>query len=494
MKNLLIVKSNLLPYILLLLVITVSYSNTLNNEFLWDDEFLIQKNKFINNTKYISKIITTNTTAGFGGKDNFYRPTQILFYLAINKVFGKSKIVYHLGNILLHIMNSFLLFLLIVSLVKCQEIALISCLLWAVHPIHTEAITYMSATADPMGTFFILLSLVFFTKKKLVISLVCFILALMSKEATVVLPGLIFIVHFMNLDKDKRLNVKEYKFLIWYAFITIIYLCLRKTILNFDETFSVYKVSNIYTENISYRIFTYLASFTEYMKILMMPIQLHMERDFSVYTSFLSFSVASGALLVLILLIASLYLYKKNIDVFLFSLLWFFISFIPMMGILIPVNSFILEHWLYLPSMTFFLVIALILMKLDRAWMRYSLLVMILLPSSFLTYQRNKDWKDPITFYSNILKYSKGSARVHNNLAMAFSDNDEWPKAITHYQKAITLQDTYPQTHYNLARLYLRRDKIQLALEHLKRSLEIDESFKHASDLIIKIQEYRNKK
>ena len=90
---------------------------------------------------------------------------------------------------------------------------------------------------------------------------------------------------------------------------------------------------------------------------------------------------------------------------------------------------------------------------------------------------RNRDWRNPIIFYNNILKYASGTARVHNNLAMAYVDENDLIKAEKHYLKAIEISDIYAQTHYNLAMLYLKTNREKKAVEQLLKSIEINKNF-----------------
>lgn len=482
--------------LLIFFISFIPYLNGINNAFLWDDEFLIEKNSFITSFQYIPDILSKSSTAGFGGQDNFYRPTQTLYYLIIHSIAGKSEVAFHLGNMLLHSLNALLLFFLILKIFNNLRLAFLTSLLWSLHPTHTEAVTYMSGTADPLSFLFLMLSLLSFPLEKkpkywiyFASSLALFSLALISKESVIIAPGLFFAMIFY---KNKHLwNWKSYLPVLPSLSLSIIYLILRETILNFDGTYEFYKVSNIYTENIHYRAFTFFAAFTEYLKILFFPYHLHMERAFPVFIHFFTPKVLLGFSLILLSPIVILFLKsKKQLG---FAWLWFFIAFVPMMGIFIPVNSFILEHWLYLPSVGFFLCIASFLLWLNDKVPGKSIpafTTALLLLFSFLTYTRNKDWKDPIQFYSNILQYNEGTARIHNNIAMAYSDQNLFQKAIEHYNIAISMSDTYPQTHYNLARVYIQTQQISLARKHLMRSLEINPQFTHSQKLLQDIQRY----
>lgn len=497
------IKRNILVFVLIFLAVSLSYFNNLDNDFLWDDEFLIQKNSYLKSFSHLPKMLVSSSTAGFGGKDNFYRPTQNIFYLFIYQGFGLNKQAFHAGNIALHFFNACLIFLLTISLFNNRRMGIITSLLWALHPTHVEAITYISGTADPMGTLFVLSSLLALTawqqRRKLILytlSVLFFILALLSKEAMIVTPALTLIILAL-LNKEGFKNLKTYWPSIPFWFIAAGYMVLRKSWLNFDNTYNFYKSTNLYTENIQYRIYTYLATLPEYLKILFYPIDLHMERHFPVHTEWSSTSVLLGLAILVGSLILPLYLflkYKSSLP--LFSWLWYFIAFAPMMGILIPVNSFILEHWLYLPSIAVFWVVAAIIEKTKGLsdFLPWGMTLVTATFLMFLTYQRNQDWQTPIRFYNNILKYSRGSARVHNNLAMAYSADKNWTEAIHHYQIAIETADTYPQTHYNLARAYIQLQKYDQALVELNRSLQIDPNFRFSEDLKKKLTLFLQKK
>jgi tetratricopeptide (TPR) repeat protein len=105
------------------------------------------------------------------------------------------------------------------------------------------------------------------------------------------------------------------------------------------------------------------------------------------------------------------------------------------------------------------------------------------------TIAQNRVWQDPVTFYRNILKYeARGTARVHNNLAMALSSTERG-EAIEHYRKAIALEDRYPQVHHNLGLLLLEEGQTDAAIAELKRGLEINPSFFYSYGALSQIYE-----
>jgi tetratricopeptide (TPR) repeat protein len=177
---------------------------------------------------------------------------------------------------------------------------------------------------------------------------------------------------------------------------------------------------------------------------------------------------------------------RKFNSAMLFSASWFFISIFPNSN-MIPINALIYEHWLYLPSLGFFITIAWLIEELLRMGknIKYiGILIAIIIALFYIwrTNERNKEWRDRISFYESTIKYTPDSARLHNNLAMAYSDKGRTEDAIIEYKKAISLGDYYPQTHFNLSNIYSAKGDYENAVKELKRSIEIDNNFLYAHE------------
>lgn len=104
-----------------------------------------------------------------------------------------------------------------------------------------------------------------------------------------------------------------------------------------------------------------------------------------------------------------------------------------------------------------------------------------------LTINRNKDWRDPITFYNQTLKYAPNSYRVINNLGMAYADNNDHQQAEKMYQRAINLDPSNPVAYHNLANTYRAIGKIDLAIENYKKAIERDPKFFFSYNALVNI-------
>jgi len=290
------------------------------------------------------------------------------------------------------------------------------------------------------------------------------------------------------LMKRKRWSIRSY-LTTWPLWImAVVYLILRKTVLNFNHTFTFYKTSNVYTEHILYRIYTFLATIPSYLSLLFWPTDLHLDRQFSVYADPITPPVLLGVTWLLLGIFMIAWERKSDRPIWSFAFLWFLTAHVCHMGILLPVNSFFLEHWMYLPSIGFFIAGAQTLV--DRFKQpKWALIPATALgiPLAMNTLRQNEIWSTPVTLYTHILKLNPQVARIHNNLAMAYTDLHQDRQAIEHYSKAIEISDIYPQTHHNLALALLRQGQVVEAVQHLKRALELDPDFYHSSSVLAQI-------
>lgn len=482
----------------ILILTCLAYSNVFSNQFLLDDEFLLQKNQLLNSWSTFFDIFRLSSTGGAGGIDSFYRPLQTVMYLIFAQAFGFNTESFHSLNLLLHLVNIALIAALGLKLGFQRITVFCAAAIWAAHPLHTEAVTYMSATADPLHTLFCLLGLLIaapdFSFRKILLVIPIYILGLLSKEAAIVFPALLVACYFFKNPQPYKLRTYVRTWPLWL--VAIGYLALRQTVLNFDRTFQFYKQSNLYTENILYRIFTFFATIPHYIRLFFWPKDLHLERSFSVYTS-LEGPVVLGLIFCLLCLLAIFWERKKPQKLFTFATLWLLASHITQSGVLVPVNAFFLEHWMYMVCI-FPLMIGVEFLfqkiKTPRLHMGISsLLALAALGLACRTYEQNKTWADPITFYNHILATEpRPPPRVYNNLGMAYSSRGDLVQAQASYEKAIQSSDEYPQTRHNLALLLLQTGKIDEALQHFERAIQLNPDFYHSYSYMAEI--YKIKK
>ena len=190
----------------LAVAILLAYANIWHDAFVFDDLVLISRDRFLTSWRYAGVIFSTHLGDGFSGvyyHSPFYRPLQMLLYLIVYQVAGPSTVTFHALNLALHTANAGLLYMLGARLGFRKDATLCAALLWALHPVHTEAVTYISGTADPICALFQLTGIIILARgydcKSVLASSACLILALLSKESAVAFPllamGLLFYQH-----------------------------------------------------------------------------------------------------------------------------------------------------------------------------------------------------------------------------------------------------------------------------------------------------------
>lgn len=475
--------------LLIILAAALSYLNSLHNEFIWDDEDFILKNSTVKDWHKWPHVFTENMIHGARKGSNFYRPLQSITH-GVDYILWKNRVAgHHAVNIIFHILASVAAYLMLKK-VFSKNLSFFAALFFAIHPVQTEAVTYISGRSDPMAAFFIILAILLF-EKNLILSCVSFVFAILSKESALAAPFLL-ISYLLFKNGSIKPHIKR---LLPLIFIMIIYGVLRLTVLDFSKTIGENLPQPFFYIPFYIRFCTFLKTLPVYFGILLWPFGLHMERQMSLAGSLLEPRVFSGFFILLFVFFTA-YKLKKISAAMLFSACWFFIAIFPNSN-LVPINALIYEHWLYLPSLGFFITIAWVF---DESLKRGKIIrcAAILIAAAMVlfyiwrTSDRNKEWRDHISFYESTIKYVPDSVRLHNNLAMAYTDKGRIEDAVREYKKAISLGDYYPQPHFNLSNIYLKRGDYENAVKELEKSIEIDKNFLYSHESLAVI--YLNQK
>ena len=485
----------------------VLYANTLNNQMFWDDNDFILNNQYVHNWKNIPQYFSENLIAGVGLVSDYWRPVLLMVFSVEYHLWGEHVFGYHLVNMLFHIANAILLFFLLQGLFQKPKLSLLTTLFFLIHPLQTEAVTYVNSLGDSLSVFFILLGLnnYLFSRQSNSTnsywwSLVCFPLALMSKETAIVFPMLIALVEFFhNNTLSFKVRLKNAWRFVWpFLAIAVFYVLLRATILNFKNTFNLYNEANVFTSSVLNRIFTFFKILTTYVGLLFYPHNLHMERSMPMATSLFTTGVWQGALLFVAILSAVVAFWNKH-PIISFGLLWFLIGLSPTSNIAVPINGLLYEHWLYLPMIGFWMAIFWFIFHpvMDMAknlairrlvWVLACLIIAILgLFFSYQTMARNVEWRDPIIFYNQTLQYAPDSYRVINNLGMAYADSGDNEKAKEMYLRAIALDDSVAVAYHNLGNTYRELEQEYLAIENFKTAIKKDPGFVYSYNALIQL-------
>ncbi len=332
------------------------YFSSFQNGFIWDDQMVITPNLYIRDWVHIKEIFSTDIHHFGLDKSNFYRPLQAVSYMLDYSVWQLNPMGYHVSSVLIHILNSFLIYLIVFGSIGVIDrkvadhsrlIALGCSLTWLVHPIHTQVVTYAAGRADELVALFILLSIYTFMVCKTVYpSLVFFIFALCSKEYGVITPAFIFLFNYFGLSKNISSSLRKF---LPYGIVLFIYVLLRLTWLNFPTDFSADGIPGFYQ-----RILTSTMAIVNLVYLLFVPFDLSMDRNIEWQKTIFSLS-SFVPMVALIITTVLAFMLRKQFPVILFGVIWFCIGYAPVSNF-IPLNANISEHWMYVPSIGIWLI------------------------------------------------------------------------------------------------------------------------------------------
>ena len=461
------------PYLLVLLLMStvcaLAYFNSLHNPFIWDDEGLVVKNTLIRNWQNLPQAFTNDLYFGANSGSNFYRPLQTISYIIDYHFWGLNPFGYHLTNIILQIGVSFLVFLLVANLFTSLAIAIGAGVLFAVSPIHTEAVTYISGRAEMLMGFFIILALLLFMRSQkkagrysglfYILSLLSFVLSLLTKEVAIVFP---FIIsgYIFYIQRD-RLKEKYYFFKRSGPFfaLALIYILVRVSSFNF-VTFQLPALVQVPW---FIRLSVLPKVSLTYLKLLINPTGLHMSWELArpkSYPGILLAVFSLGAIIAACFLCLRQPVRNKSAA---FMLFWSLVFFIPQSGIF-PINAFIAEHFIYLSSISFFILIAYVLDKFLRKELFIFCIGAICAVYILVTGLRNLEWSNGLVFYQGIIKHSPTSFQAHNNLGLEYERRGFYQEAQREYLLALEIKGDLLEARSNLASAYYRQKRYADAL------------------------------
>ena len=466
---------NFFIFLFLFTVCFFVYFNALNNDFVLDDKFLIVKNFYIKDLSHVDRIFKTDIFHFHPKEVNsfskYYRPLQSLSYAFDYSLWKLNPAGYRLTNILVHSLNSFLLFLLIYFIFKDKILALLSATFFCLNPIQVCLVTFIAGRSNLLETLFMFLSLVTFihysiNSKKLdyIFSLLFFVFALFSREGALLLPLFILICAvLLHIDKKKIISL-----LMPFFFISVLYLIFRNKFMPLDK----FDITNLLS---FYRISAFTWHIQEYLGQLILPVGFQvLIFGKSIFFKSLIFILSSS---ILIYLLIKALIFKDRIAIF--ALAFYFIGLSPIFRLIDILEYFgpiLTEHYVYIAAIGFFVYIAHLLIKLysrSKNIAKISFIILITIYSS-LTIINNTNYKDELTFYNHILDVDKNNTLVRVNLGNIFYEKKMFDKAIEQANLVLAVEPNAWDAYLLLGNIFKSKVALNKAEQFYKKVLVLN--------------------
>lgn len=482
---------NKLFFLIILAVIAFGvFANTLNGEFIYDDKRQIAQNPLIQNASLFGKAVSSDVWAFKGdgtiAGSNYYRPTFVLWLIFNFQLFGLSAFGWHFTNILLHIGVCLLSFLLLRRWNLDEKPAFAISLIFAVHPVHTESVAWISGSPDLLFGFFLLASLWFaenisrfvlnIADKKskfgnysdLLFALVFYAFALGSKEVAILCFPLFYLIFAKSTDKKTAI-----KLIIPFFILAVLYFAARWFALG---TFALPTEDGT---SFGATILTIPAMFVFYLKQTIFPVWLganHPLRsisEISLLGFVLPLVISLSAICLFWLLAARSFVQKIGLTIFILTLL-------PAMNATaFSFEQIVHERYLYLPLLGFLMMIfpylAELFEKIFKEKAQFTVLIFALVlavPLAAKTIIYNRVWTSELALWSHAVTIDEKSAFNWSQLGAILSEEGKVEEAIIAYTNSIDVRPT-SLAFMGIARNFTVRKQYDEAVWNLKTVVEM---------------------
>ena len=454
-----------LPLALILVVTFVTYWTSTANDFVaFDDDKSIWYNQNLRNPSF--KGIFGQQLVGM------YVPITSLIYTMIFQGFGENAGVYHWASLFVHLINVVLVYKLFQKLQSKSWIAFFVALFFAIHPMLTEAISWVSALSTLMFSCFYLLSLHLFLsyldgngKRFYWFALLAFLFAGLSKSAAATLPLMLVA---MDWWRNKKLNLVTIldKWPFWLLSLGLIVLTF------FTRTAEGHDLGAGNNFNLIDRVF--MISHT----LFFYPVKLLIPLNFSILYPFvkdsgawrLDFYMALPALALLA------WWLLKNRDTYRSHLMGVAMYMLPL-SLMLPIISVGTaemrnDRYVYLPSLGVFFILMLLAEKIKPALLRFGLLGGIALIFIFQANKQSAVWKDGTALFKNCVDNTPQAALCQCNLGYSELLSLKFEESVEHYSNALDLDPTYVEAYNGRGQAYLNLNKFPEALADFTKAVE----------------------
>jgi Tfp pilus assembly protein PilF len=499
----------------LTLLISLIYSNSLDCSWHFDDASNITANPNIHLNDFSWESVKKTFYSELLNSEKLYRPISC-FTFALNYYIGGLEVLgYHLVNCGIHILAAIFLFLFTYQALQLPKLearygaksyflALLATALWAIHPIQTQAVTYIVQRMASLAGMFYIMSMYFYVKarvadggwRRLLLFILCLItfgMALGAKENAVLLPLSLFSLEVLLIQEKPGLWLRKRAWKIFGVlaiFFTLGIALLYAGTVNLSSFLSGYDHRPF---SLSQRLLTEARVIVFYMSLLLYPIsnRFSIAHSFQVSTSLFSPLSTLISILFILALLVMLFLLAKKHPLISFSILFFFLNHLIESTIL-PLEI-VFEHRNYIPSMFFFLPWAIGLCRLldiyssnrRMAQVFTTFTVIVLVALGHATYLRNFIWKSDWTLWADAAQKAPDQYRVHHNLGVFYRERGYWKEAMHEFQGALACKEFHVKgetlpTHFQLAKLFEDLGDYEKARFHYENVLRINPAYPQA--------------
>jgi len=443
------------PYIWLLVLIFTVYGQTLGFGFTnYDDDQLILNNQaFIKDLSHAGQAFRQDVLSNPKGLF-YYRPLLTISFMVDAQMGGTGPFVYHLTNLLIHLLGCWLLFAVFLKLTGQRDSSFAAALLFTVHPVLSQAVAWIPGRNDSLLAVYLLGALAAFIKhweggKRFwfIVTQLLFLAALFTKETAMIFP-LICLAYVYLLSKPGLRTRQALIFsVIGWVLGYLLWYSLREHAITLSNAWRGFK----------------LFTAAEAAKgLLSYTGKLGLPFNLSVLPDIRNLSWYNGTAVTILSTVSMIWLGLKNKRLAAFGLIWAVLFIVPVLTV-VPGPKTFLEHRMYLPLMGILVILMALDLKKIPGLISRGLLILILVLFSACSIAHSRSFKNDMAFWRNAAVTSPDSDIARNGLGKAYYQRGQLAAAGQQFFLALEKEPENPVYLYNAAVLYLSRDNVDSA-------------------------------
>jgi tetratricopeptide (TPR) repeat protein len=470
----------------LALITLVVFWQVRNFEFIhYDDVEYITQNPHIQSGLNLKSIKWAFTT----GYASNWHPLTWLSHILDCRIFGLAAGGHHLVNLLLHIINTLLLFVVLARATGRQWPSAFVAALFALHPLHVESVAWVSERKDVLSGLFWMLTMLAYVRYvqkpsagMYLLALLMFALGLMAKPMLVTLPFVLLLLDYWPLNRlktqDLGLWTRATKLFLekvpFFVFSTV------SSVVTFLVQRSAGAVKDIHILPLDIRLANALISYVRYIIRMFRPTGLAMFYPYDINKLFLRQAIAAAAMLLVIsVLVVRFASGRRYLPV---GWLWYIGMLVPVIGLVQVGNQSFADRYTYMPLIGLFIIVSWGMSDVLAGWSYGRIIAGVLMSVvisvlSICTFFQVGYWRDSIRLYEHTLAVTSNNSIIHHNLAFALQSKGISDRALSHYQQSLRIEPNFAEVHNNFGIALQSLGRLDEAISHYQQAIKLKPNY-----------------
>jgi tetratricopeptide (TPR) repeat protein len=466
--------------LLLSIAVLIIYNNVQYFEFvIYDDRSYITENQIVKNGLTWKGVVCAFTTKHLGN----WHPVTTISFMVEYEIFRLRAGAYHWNNVLIHILNSLLLFFVFKRITNTFWQSLAVAALFAIHPLHVESVAWISERKDVLCTLFWFLTMYAYvryaeqpTLLRYVFVLLSFTMGLMAKPMLVTLPFVFLLLDYWPLSRFsfRQRNQRVSKLII--EKIPLIILSIALSIITFLAQKDNQSVVSLELLSLQTRLSNAIITYVKYIYKTLWPVDLAVLYP---HPGAVPFDQLLVPIVILIIITVIVLYFIRDYPYLFIGWFWYLGTLIPVIGIVQVGAQSMADRYTYIPLIGIFIIVAWGIPDLLKDWHLKKIVIIVSATAIFFvlmitSWLQVQIWENSMTLFEHAISVTKQNSIAHYNLGWFYARQGNNIEAIFHYEEALKISPNYSNAHNNLGHILLGNGKIEDAIKEFQLALKAE--------------------